>query len=452
MNLSVNFRLAALGIAAGLMGLLIVVAIVLSQRKADKLREDLNTVDSESFSIAEHFKDSLREVNNIRFRYTVDHDTATWGQFLTASRQLDGWIDQQAPLLTTSQEKDALRQVKSAYDEYLSIARQMYSRDEAKSAPAEALAELSSSRTQSQHLFDLGEALARAHYESRNQLVGGANSTLAQLRRLILALLALLFLLGVALAVMAYRDMVVPLQVKLVETQSLAERHEKLASLGLLAAGVAHEIRNPLTAIKAAVFIQQKKFPPGSAEAADAELVAREIRRLERIVTELLQFARPAEPELGNVSAQQPLREVQQFLAPEMAKKNIRLLFEESNPLPVKVDGEQIKQVLINLVQNAADSIGCDGSITLRCRPDRKPLSNGETDVVILEVADTGRGIAPDVEKRLFDPFFTTKPDGTGLGLSIAACIVEKHGGALQYQTQVNRGTTFGIILPRAAA
>jgi signal transduction histidine kinase len=256
----------------------------------------------------------------------------------------------------------------------------------------------------------------------------------------------------VALAVMAYRDMVVPLRVKLVESQTLAERHEKLASLGLLAAGVAHEIRNPLTAIKAAVFIQQKKFAPGSPDAADAELVGREIRRLERIVTEFLQFARPAEPALGNLPAQQTLREVQQFLAPELARKNIRLLFEESNPLPVNVDGEQIKQVLINLVQNAADSIGHDGAITLRCRPDRKPLSNGETDVVILEVADTGRGIAPEVEKRLFDPFFTTKADGTGLGLPIAACIVQKHGGTLQYQTQVNRGTTFGIILPRAPA
>jgi signal transduction histidine kinase len=450
MNLSVNFRLAALGFAAGLMGLLIVVAIVLSQRQAEKLRTQLNTVDSESFSIADHFKDSLREVNNIRFRYATDHDPATWEQFRSASRELDAWMDQQAPKLTTSREEDALRQVKSSYDDYLAVARQAHSHDQTNSSSADALAEVSSSRSQSQHLFDLGEALARAHYESRNQLVAGANSTLAQLRHLILALLAFLFLLGVALAVLAYRDMVVPLQVKLVESQSLAEHHEKLASLGLLAAGVAHEIRNPLTAIKAAVFIQQKKFAPGSADAADAELVGREIRRLERIVTEFLQFARPAEPALGNLPAQQPLREVQRFLAPELARKNIRLLFEDSNPLPVKVDGEQIKQVLINLVQNAADSIGRDGAITLRCRPDRKPLSNGETDVVILEVADTGRGIAPEVEKRLFDPFFTTKPDGTGLGLSIAACIVQKHGGALQYQTQVNRGTTFGIILPRA--
>jgi signal transduction histidine kinase len=451
MNLSVNFRLAALGFAAGLMGLLIVVAVVLSQRQADKLRTQLNTVDSESFTIAEHFKDSLREVNNIRFRYAMDRDPAAWVQYLSASRELDAWMDQQAPRLTTAHEKDALRQVKSSYDDYLAEARQRHLHEQTNSSPADALADISGSRAQSQHLFDLGQALARAHYESRNQLVGNANSTLAQLRDLILALLALLFLLGAALAAMAYRDMVVPLRVKLVETQSLAERHEKLASLGLLAAGVAHEIRNPLTAIKAAVFIQQKKFAPGSADAADAELVGREIRRLERIVTEFLQFARPAEPVMGNLPAQQPLREVQSFLAPELAGKNIRLLFEDSNPLHVKIDGEQIKQVLINLVQNAADSIGHDGTITLRCRPDRKHLSNGETDVVILEVADTGHGIAPEVEKRLFDPFFTTKPDGTGLGLSIAACIVQKHGGDLQYQTQVNRGTTFGIILPRAA-
>jgi signal transduction histidine kinase len=278
-----------------------------------------------------------------------------------------------------------------------------------------------------------------------------ADAILEQLRQSVLALVGLLFLFGLALALLAYRDWILPLHVKLVETQSLAERHEKLASLGMLAAGVAHEIRNPLTAIKAAVFIQQKKFPPGSPEASDAALVQREILRLERIVTEFLQFARPSEPELTAMSSNQPLKEVQALLAPALAKDNIQLLLEVSTPLPVKVDGEQMKQVLINLVQNAAESIGHNGSITLRSRPDRKPLAQGETDVVILEVADTGVGIAPDVEKRLFDPFFTTKAEGTGLGLSIAACIVQKHGGALQYQTQVNHGTTFGIILPRAA-
>jgi signal transduction histidine kinase len=105
---------------------------------------------------------------------------------------------------------------------------------------------------------------------------------------------------------------------------------------------------------------------------------------------------------------------------------------------------------LINLVQNAADSIGHDGTITLRARSESKHLGGSHRKVVILEVADTGKGIPPEVEKRLFDPFFTTKDSGTGLGLPIAARIVEKHAGVLQYQTQLNRGTTFGIVLPQA--
>ncbi|HEY3861098.1 MAG TPA: ATP-binding protein [Verrucomicrobiae bacterium] len=449
--MTAKFRLAALGAAAGLMGVLIALATILSQKQSSELRAQLKTVDSESAGISEHFKDSLREVNTIRLRYTMDGTPASWQQFLDAGHDLDAWLDLQAPKLRTTQEKDLLGEVKTAYDNYLAEAREVYRRQQASRTPSNVLADFSGARSQSQRLFDLGQSLALAHYESRNEVLARANATLTQLRQSVLALVALLFLFGVALALLAYRDLIVPLRVKLVETQSLVERHEKLASLGMLAAGVAHEIRNPLTAIKAAVFIQQKKFPPGSPEASDAALVQREILRLERIVTDFLQFARPAEPELAAITSDQPLKEVQSLLSPGLAKNNIRLLLEDCAPLPVKADGEQMKQVLINLVQNAADSIGHDGAITLRSRPDRKPLAKGETDVVILEVSDTGSGIPPDVEKRLFDPFFTTKAEGTGLGLSIAACIVQKHGGALQYQTQVNRGTTFGIILPRAA-
>src|SRR5437016_12035832 len=114
----------------------------------------------------------------------------------------------------------------------------------------------------------------------------------------------------------------------------------------------------------------------------------------------------------------------------------------------------------MNRIQNAAESIGRDGTITLRARSTLMPLTGlprhsfrakagHATPVVILEVIDTGKGIPLKVQERLFDPFFTTKEAGTGLGLSIAARIVEKHGGALQYQTEVDRGTTFGIVLPR---
>jgi signal transduction histidine kinase len=245
--------------------------------------------------------------------------------------------------------------------------------------------------------------------------------------------------------------MIAPLRLKLVESRSLVERHEKLASLGMLAAGVAHEIRNPLTAIKAALFIQQKRLQAGTQEYADAEIVQREILRLERIVNDFLRFARPTEPVLTAMPVAETFQEIRSLLGPGLEKANIQFVMGPPPPWRVRADSEQIKQVLINLVQNAADSIGAKGVIRLGARRDRVRLADGETGVVILEVEDNGRGIPPEVQKRLFDPFFTTKDNGTGLGLSIAARIVEKHGGALQYQTRINRGTTFGIVLPEAA-
>ena len=177
--------------------------------------------------------------------------------------------------------------------------------------------------------------------------------------------------------------------------------------------------------------------------------MAGELARLERIVRDFLFFARPSEPEFQIVPADQPLREVRDLLAPQLETSNIKLILENGQPARIRIDPQQIKQVLINLVQNGADAVGKNGSVTMRTRLDHKRLAEHETEVVILEVADTGKGIPSEVQKRLFDPFFTTKDTGTGLGLSIAARIVEKHSGALQYQTQVNRGTTFGIVLRR---
>src|SRR5439155_14498448 len=303
---------------------------------------------------------------------------------------------------------------------------------------------------QSQRILSLGFQLADAHRESMDTFLADSKKSLTYLLTLLLVSLGLLLLAVGGLAVVVYRELIAPLRVKLVESQALMERQEKLASLGMLAAGVAHEIRNPLTAIKAWLFIQQKHLHPGTQEHADTEVIANEISRLERLVKDVLLFARPSEPHLVTVPVEQPLREVQTLLAPQLARANIQLAFENSVSARIRIDPQQIKQVLINLIQNAADSIGHDGVVTLRARLATKRLADYSTEVAILEVADTGKGIPPEVGKRLFDPFFTTKESGTGLGLSIAARIVEKHGGALQYQTQVHHGTTFGIVLPRA--
>jgi signal transduction histidine kinase len=450
MKFGIKFRLVALALVVGLMGLLILLATLNSQRQSAELRDRLSQVDFESSRMADQFHDSLRELNNTMQRYGTVHDPAVWGEFSDASQKLGGWIAAQKSKLTTQSEKDALQQIEAAYQNYLSTANELHLKLQAGGPQSATLADFNPLRMASQHLFDLGQNLGKALYDSRKQLLEHANKMLRQLRWSVLGSLVLLFVFGVALAGLVYRDMIAPLRVKLVESQNLVERHEKLAALGMLAAGVAHEIRNPLTAIKAALFIQQKKFQPGSQEHDDAKLVEREILRLERIVSDFLLFARPTEPELKMIPAETILAETKNFLEPQLARSSIQLVLEPAEPLQILVDAAQIKQVLINLVQNAADSIGENGTVKLRARQDHKRIANVDTEVVILEVADNGKGISPETEKRLFDPFFTTKDSGTGLGLSIAAGIVEKHGGALQYQTQVHHGTTFGIVLPRA--
>ena len=448
MNVRVKLRLIGLAAGIGLMGLAIAFMTVRLQRRAEGLRTQLNQAYSESFRIADQFRELLRQSNSSIYRYGTDHDPADLEKFLKASQELDLWIDEQKPKLTAEPEKTLMHQIDVAYDHYLLTAKELQTRLQSLGRQSATMADYAGLTNESQHLFDLGRALAEAHYRSREEALSQANQTITELRILVFVSLSCLFVFGVALAAAVYRDMIAPLRVKLVESQALMERQEKLVSLGMLAAGVAHEIRNPLTAIKAALFIQQKNFQPGTQEFADVKIVEREILRLEKIVNDFLLFARPTNPQLATITADAPLREVHALLAPQLAKSNIQLVLEESPPLRIKADVPQIKQVLINLIQNAADAIGQDGVVKLRVRRDRRRLESSEKNVVILEVADNGKGISPEVQKRLFDPFFTTKDAGTGLGLSIAAGIVHKHGGALEYQTQVDYGTTFGIILP----
>jgi len=223
---------------------------------------------------------------------------------------------------------------------------------------------------------------------------------------------------------------------------------------------VAHEIRNPLTAINVRLHSLKRTLVRGSSEHEDATVIDQEIQRLDRIVRDVLHFARPAEPRQVTITAGSLFNRVQGLLSSQLGKASIRLSLAPSPALWIRVDPQQIEQVLINLIQNAAESIVRDGTITLRARTTLMPLAGlprrgfpakagRATPAVILEVIDTGKGIPLEVQERLFDPFFTTKESGTGLGLSIAARIVEKHGGALQYRTEANRGTTFGIVLPR---
>jgi signal transduction histidine kinase len=444
-----KIRLAAFIVAIAIMFVSIVGTAHISWRRTGELREKQTSVQSESFRIADHFQQTILELNDFLMRFALHRNSNDWAHFDVESKELDTWIDNQKPLLPTEKEKEIIDLINTAYDSYMDSSRALEASVRTNASTELRLSHLAAFETEAQRLLGLGFQLAKAHRQSLDSFLAASNKSLAYLRFLLLLCLALLLLAVSGLALVVYREMIAPLRVKLVENQALLERQEKLASLGMLAAGVAHEIRNPLTAIKAWLFIQQKHLNNGSPEFEDAQVIGDEITRLERIVKEVLLFARPSEPHLKSVPADEPLREVQTLLAPDLEKSRIRLVLEPSSRATVRIDPPQIKQVLINLIKNAADSIQDEGVITLRARESTQRLDERATDVVILEVTDTGKGISPAVEKRLFDPFFTTKESGTGLGLSIAARIVEKHGGALLYQTQMNHGTVFGVVLPR---
>ena len=438
MNTPVVRQLSVFAAALACLALLIGWSAFVSWREIRDLRGAFTTAQLQSFRIADHLQARLQTLGSHLRKYEDSRRAQDWRGFEDESRQLDAWLKAQQLALSTPGEKAILSEINTVYEGYLTAAREI-----AAGATPELEVETAEAR-----LVSLGLALAEAHEDAVGRFVASIQQSLALLQGITFTALLALVLLVIWAAAVVYHQMIGPLQVKLIESQQLVERHEKLASLGVLAAGVAHEIRNPLTAIKARLFTQQKVLTPGSRGRAEAEFIGREIDRLEKIVSAFLRFARPVEPDRVPLSLANLLQEVGELMAPQLRESSIDLTVERVIEKKIFADPEQLKQVLINLVQNSAEALSTGGTIKLRAIPSRMVLAERMREVVIIEVEDNGPGIPPEVQKRLFDPFFTTKQSGTGLGLSIAARIVENHSGALRFQTAANFGTTFGIVLP----
>jgi signal transduction histidine kinase len=412
------------------------------------LRDRYEEVDIQSYQFSEHILAAVLDLNQSLTLFEAEKQAGDRERFVTHSAALREWIVSRTPDSQTEAERSLMWQVGVAFTNYLAATTKLLeaSAGRSESNPSEILVQ---ARQAALPLFKLCHRLADAHTAALKAIVKDSQHRMARLQQLMLAGATLLLLFGGTIAALVYRTTIAPLRTQLVESRAIIERQEKLSSLGMLAAGVAHEIRNPLTAIKVRLHSLKRSVQADVSAREDATFIGEEIGRLERIVNDILQFARPADPQFATLEVGSFLREVHALLQPQVAARSVDFTLGPIADGTVQADPQQIKQVLINLIQNAAESITGTGAVTLRARAATLALAGRPAPVMILEVCDTGSGIPPEVQKRLFDPFFTTKDNGTGLGLAIAARIVQKHGGALLYQTQPGQGTTFGVVLPR---
>ena len=244
-------------------------------------------------------------------------------------------------------------------------------------------------------------------------------------------------------------------QLRLAELETA--RSEKLASVGLLAAGIAHELNNPLTGVLTFSHLMRQKLPDGSPDAEDMDLVIRETKRCASIIRRLLDFARQKSPEKKFTDINRVVEETARFIERPAHLQDTEIRLDLSAELPSAwVDEDQVKQVIMNMLVNAQHATENGGSITVRTRLCNVPLgADGAGQAVPaaeISIVDTGCGIPESDLKRIFDPFFTSKEvgKGTGLGLSVSHGIVQAHGGVIKVASTVGEGTTFSVYLPIA--
>jgi len=226
------------------------------------------------------------------------------------------------------------------------------------------------------------------------------------------------------------------------KTEAQLIRSEKLAALGQLAAGIAHEIRNPLTSINILIHSMTENLPSKNAHWEDLKVIEEEIHRINEIVGQFLRFAKPSPPILEKAEVAFMVEETLRLLRPQMEKQRISVQKKFQSLPPVTIDKEQMKQAILNLLMNAVQAMPEGGRLGMKAH-----LSE-DHHWMKLSIQNSGRGIPPEDINKLFDPFFSTKEGGIGLGLSIAHRIIDQHHGKIEVTSNSKEGTVFTLWLP----
>lgn len=251
------------------------------------------------------------------------------------------------------------------------------------------------------------------------------------------------------LTAMAGLSAVAIAKAKLLESIVVAEERlkaaERLSALGWLAAEIAHEIRNPLTVVQMLFHSMVEDLELEEGNAKDAQLISKRLKHMDRVLEQILTFARSAEPELDQLDAEEVIEDLSLLVRLKLNEQDIDLeKVIEGNGLLFWGDRAQIEQAILNLVLNACQAMEPGGLLTLRART----VLNKKKPMMAISVKDTGKGIDPKVREELFEPFLSGRRGGTGLGLALVKKTVEGHGGKLQLRSRVGKGTTIELLFP----
>ena len=227
-------------------------------------------------------------------------------------------------------------------------------------------------------------------------------------------------------------------------------RMDRLVSLGKLASGIAHELRNPLAGIKTTAQALGEEMSGDDSRREYLNRITKEIDRLNDLLKTFFSFAKPQKLNLVHCHIKDIINEIIPFLIKEIADKGIRFIETYHPQLPkIQVDRTQMHQVFLNLFLNAIQAMPNGGELKIEASPILSTSVEGfKQNFIKVVISDTGRGIPPHIVQKIFDPFFTTKPRGIGLGLSITYQIIKKHGGTVKVESQWEKGTSFIINLP----
>jgi len=234
-------------------------------------------------------------------------------------------------------------------------------------------------------------------------------------------------------------------------------RSDRLASLGTLSAGMAHEIKNPLVSIKTFAQLLPERYQDSDFRETFFSLIGHEVDRIDSLVNQLLRFARPAKPLLKPMHVHEVLEKALLLIGHRLYQKDIKLTRSwQAEVDTIRADADQIEQVFLNFFINALDAMKLGGSLTVATEigttetwPTALPGDSRDVrEILRVTVQDDGIGIKPEDVAHVFDPFFTTKDYGTGLGLSVVHGIVQEHGGQIEVESELTRGTSFHILLP----